>query len=493
METFDLKRILLSDSKTSELGVYNFTPIEVFTINRFLPFGTKLELEERIMNGNSVSNRPSSAVDWAKRLRRTTLKRKRRRKYLRKLVYEGKPNINPNVLMYMKCYLVLNTVFSYKNSDLFKNPTQTSSLLVIEKKMKGKAFTSFFDFKKAMRQCWLFYYINFEHNKEYIVNTAIMSKLTEECFDEVEKMSEADIEEKAKNKILLSAISKINPSVYSYYNTSMVSSRSNKGSSVSQSKSHVNIGQSNSNFNSTQLKQNFPKFITNRTNTPISPTMNMINKSSGMSIPTHIGMSNPPQGTAGYQNPLLVPMTNNEKTLLSERTRLLTSIQLKGILELFKEYLNVNNSDSKFFEFDLEKLGTPELRKLEKYVNECLKENYLKNQRRQIAQVPSKVQNPQNFNYIVDDGESIQMNKLNNELTNTPNKQNYYNISLDNNALSGFQNQSMFYNPNTNHNNNLNISNYSHLLNFNNASNINASLTKKDIDRMSESDSFYYH
>ena len=47
METFDLKRILLSDSKTSELGVYNFTPIEVFTINRFLPFGTKLELEER--------------------------------------------------------------------------------------------------------------------------------------------------------------------------------------------------------------------------------------------------------------------------------------------------------------------------------------------------------------------------------------------------------------------------------------------------------------
>ena len=43
METFDLKRILLSDSKTSELGVYNFTPIEVFTINRFLPFGTKVE------------------------------------------------------------------------------------------------------------------------------------------------------------------------------------------------------------------------------------------------------------------------------------------------------------------------------------------------------------------------------------------------------------------------------------------------------------------
>ena len=60
METFDLKRILLSDSKTSELGVYNFTPIEVFTINRFIPYGTKLELEDRIMNGNSVSNRPSS-------------------------------------------------------------------------------------------------------------------------------------------------------------------------------------------------------------------------------------------------------------------------------------------------------------------------------------------------------------------------------------------------------------------------------------------------
>ena len=483
METFDLRRILLSDSKTSELGVYNFTPVEVFTINRFLPFGTKLELEERIINGSSVSNRQNSTVDWAKRLRRTTLKRKRRRKYLRKLVYEGKPNLNPNVLMYMKCYLVLNTVFSYKNSDLFKNPTQTSSLLVIEKKMKNKAFTSFFDFKKAMRQCWLFYYINFEHNKEYIVNTAIMSKLTEECFDEVEKMSEADIEEKAKNKIILSAISKINPNVYSYYNTSMISSRSNKGSSVSQSKSLMNIGQSN--LNSTQLKQpNYPKFITNRTNTPISPTMNLLNKSSGMSIPTHIN-----QSASLYQNPLLVPMTNNEKTLLSERTHLLTPIQLKGILELFKEYLNINNSDSKFFEFDLEKLDTPELRKLEKYVNECLKENYLQNQRKQIAQPPSKVQNPPNYNYIADDGESIQMNQLNNELTSTPNKQNYFNTSLDNNAISGFQNQSLSYN----HNNNLNISNYSHLLNFNNTSNINTSLTKKDIDKMSESDSFDYH
>lgn len=479
MEPFDLHRTLLADSKTSELGVYNFTPIEVFTINRFLPFGTKLELEERIMNRSTASIKQSSTIDWAKRLRRTTLKRKRKRKYLRKLVYEGEPNLNPNILMYMKCYLVLNTVFSYKNSDLFKNPSHTSSLLVIEKKLKNKAFTSFFDFKKAMRQCWLFYYINFEHNKEYIVNTAIMSKLTEECFDEVEKMSEADIEDKAKNKIVLSSIAKINTNVYSYFNSSMISNRSNKGSSISHSKSNMNIAQASSTFNNNQIKQQstFPKFITNRTNTPISPTLNLMNKT----IP--LPRTNTPQSTM-YNNAPLIPMTNNEKTLLSEKTHLLTPIQLKGILDLFKNYFNVsNNNDSNFFEFDLEKLETPELRKLEKYVNECIKENYIQNQR-PLAQPPSKIQNPNNFNYIADDGESIQMNQLNNELTSTPNKQNYYNSTIENNN----QTQTISY-PNTNHNN---ITSYSHVMNYNIPSMIN-SLTKKDNDRISESDSFDYH
>ena len=66
MEGFDLVKILMADSKTSEVGVYNLTPIEVFVINQFLPYGTKLELEDRLLKSSSLSNRGSSNMDWAK-------------------------------------------------------------------------------------------------------------------------------------------------------------------------------------------------------------------------------------------------------------------------------------------------------------------------------------------------------------------------------------------------------------------------------------------
>ena len=83
MEKFDLLKVLMQDSKTSTPGVYNFTPIEVMAINKLLPFGTKLELEENVNKRSLLSKNDN--LGWARRLRRSTLRKKVKKKYLRKI------------------------------------------------------------------------------------------------------------------------------------------------------------------------------------------------------------------------------------------------------------------------------------------------------------------------------------------------------------------------------------------------------------------------
>ena len=44
----NLNDILQMDKKTNQIGVYNLTPVEAFLINKNLPFGTKLVLENEL-------------------------------------------------------------------------------------------------------------------------------------------------------------------------------------------------------------------------------------------------------------------------------------------------------------------------------------------------------------------------------------------------------------------------------------------------------------
>jgi hypothetical protein len=66
------------------------------------------------------------------------------------------------------------------------------------------------------------------------------------------------------------------------------------------------------------------------------------------------------------------PMTVAEKNQLGTNIRLLNPEQLKGIIKLLSDSLNVDQH-SKYFEFDIETLCNKKLRELEKYVRHCLK------------------------------------------------------------------------------------------------------------------------
>lgn len=446
MEKFDLLKVLMQDSKTSTPGVYNFTPIEVMAINKFLPFGTKLELEENLNKRNFLSNEDN--LGWARRLRRSTLRKKVKKKYLRKLVYRGEPNMNPNIMLYMKCYLVLNTLLNSKYADIFKtNANQKMpTLMTVEIKMKNKQYYSFFDFQKSLRQLWLHYYINFENNKEVIMRTALMSKLTEECFDEVEKMNEKDLVDKAKNKIPLNAIGKVNLSTLLYYQSTQSNDKNKPqvktNSTISNSKKLTSFTNNTNNFplaNQNFSSNTFPQYQHMKQN-PMFVTTNNTRTVNSMTQTPFINMT---------------PMTTEEKARLSELAHTLTAKQLKGIIGVLRDYVTDDNQNSSYYEFDIDKLSTPHLRKLEKYINECVKENKLQKQ---------------NYN---DDTESIKMNQLNRELTSMSNKPVISQSNLDNQNLSFNRNMNQLWNGS--------------MLNMTN-SNMN-----KEQELMSESDSFDYH
>ena len=446
MEKFDLLKVLMQDSKTSTQGVYNFTPIEVMAINKLLPFGTKLELEENVNKRSLLSKNDN--LGWARRLRRSTLRKKVKKKYLRKLVYRGEPNMNPNIMLYMKCYLVLNTLLKSRYSDIFATNANQKlpTLMTVEIKMKNKQYNSFFDFQKSLRQLWLHYYINFENNKEVIMRTALMSKLTEECFDEVEKMNEKDLIDKTKNKIPLNAIGKVNLSTLLYYQFTQ---------STDKNKPQVKTNSSISN------SKKLTSFTNNTNNFPLSNNQNY----SANTLPQYQHIKQNPmfvttnnaRTSSMTQQPFInmTPMTTEEKARLSELAHTLTDKQLKGIIGVLRDYVTDDNQNSSYYEFDIDKLSTSHLRKLEKYINECVKENKIQQQK------------------IYDDTESIKMNQLNRELTLMSNKPVISQSNLDNQNLSINRNVNQLWNGT--------------MLNMTN-SNMN-----KEQDIMSESDSFDYH
>ena len=67
------------------------------------------------------------------------------------------------------------------------------------------------------------------------------------------------------------------------------------------------------------------------------------------------------------------PMTVEEKNQLGNNIRSLNKDQLKGIIKILSE--NNPIPQSKYFEFDIDKLTTKKLRELEKYVKDCLASN----------------------------------------------------------------------------------------------------------------------
>lgn len=83
------------------------------------------------------------------------------------------------------------------------------------------------------------------------------------------------------------------------------------------------------------------------------------------------------------------PMTITEKNQLGTNIRMLKPDELKGIIKLLSDSLNVDQH-SKYFEFDIETLSNKKLRELEKYVKHCLKNKTLPSVKPAVANNPTQ-------------------------------------------------------------------------------------------------------
>jgi hypothetical protein len=109
------------------------------------------------------------------------------------------------------------------------------------------------------------------------------------------------------------------------------------------------------------------------------------------------------------------PMTVEEKNQLGNNIRSLNKEQLKGIIKILSE--NNPIPQSKYFEFDIDKLSTKKLRELEKYVKDCLASNNKNNKN-----VPSISTQIQSSNNKTQNQKENQNNKSNNKGINNQNQ-----------------------------------------------------------------------
>lgn len=107
------------------------------------------------------------------------------------------------------------------------------------------------------------------------------------------------------------------------------------------------------------------------------------------------------------------PMTVEEKNQLGNNIRSLNKEQLKGIIKILSE--NNPIPQSKYFEFDIDKLSTKKLRELEKYVKDCLASNNKNN--KNIPSISTQIQNNKTQNQ-----KENQNNKSNNKGINNQNQ-----------------------------------------------------------------------
>lgn len=109
------------------------------------------------------------------------------------------------------------------------------------------------------------------------------------------------------------------------------------------------------------------------------------------------------------------PMTVEEKNQLGNNIRSLNKEQLKGIIKILSE--NNPIPQSKYFEFDIDKLSTKKLRELEKYVKDCLASNNKNN--KNVPSISTQIQSSNNKTQNLKENQN---NKSNNKGINNQNQ-----------------------------------------------------------------------
>jgi hypothetical protein len=427
----NLNEIFQTDKKTNEIGVYNLTPVEAFLINKHLPFGTKFILENEYKRMYYIGKKRKCS--FKKKINRSSMssidiinKEKNNEKLIKnkipnlkyknfhlKLIYKGKSHINPVFMIKCKCLIFLSKISNEFELEPFLI-YNTPSIRDIESNVMKCKYESFYEFKLSIRNFWLHY---FKNEKKSIGQIKKLCNFSEVTFENIEKLKEDSVIKKY-NSLLIDEHN-------SLFQTKTISSNL-----TIESNSNVNI--------QAEKKKDLI------THSKIKETN---------SLTTHESL------------------LNDEKNILCEKIKSLTSNQLQGIIPLLSDYFtDINNITDPYVEFDIELLNQNQIEKLEQYVNECINlNNKMKIPiQNNILQVENNEKGKKNKKFLLETPINSNLNTINsineNESVNInlnikEGKNNLTSEKNINNLEKSSINQNSIINENNNNNNNNNDNN----------------------------------
>ena len=353
-----------------KLGEFYLTPLESFIINKSMPHGFKLELEENLLKLMESESKDRKKNKKGKNLLKSQSAIynhdiKQNHKMEKKEQPHAKKRINqdfnldniPNDIsrekykIAKKCKIGMERI---KDSPLAKhfyefNDTDTPSLSKVEKKLNNYEYNSFYDFEMDIRKIWsYFFYLGEKGDQQIYENTSKMSEKWENICSELENLN-VDMHEPVSNS---------------------TTRRAEKNKKELSDHKENNKDKINKSF--TNKKDNI--------------------KNGNKDINININNKQEIVGT----------MSGEDKNRLGKLIRnSLNREQLKGIAKIL-----MGKDDVKILEFDMDQLSYEQLKKLENYVYDCVTQNNMK-----------KLNNNNN-------GSNIKNNKNNDINNNMNNNQN---------------------------------------------------------------------
>ena len=327
-----------------KLGEFYLTPLESFIINKSMPHGFKLELEEnllKLMESDSKDRKKNkkgkNLIKAQSAIYNNNIENKINHKNEKRDRPQPKKRINqefnldniPNDInrekykIAKKCKIGMERI---KDSPLAKNFYQfndadTPSLSKVEKKINNYEYNSFYDFEMDIRKIWShFFYLGEKGDKQIYENTSKMSEKWENICSELENLN-VDMNESISNSVARRA-------------------EKNRKELLE----HKENGKDKINKSFTNKKDNA--------------------KNGNKDI--NININN--------KQDVIRTMSGEDKNRLGKLIRTsLDKDQLKGIAKIL-----MGSDDVKVLEFDMDQLPFEQLKKLEKYVFDCVSQNNMK-------------------------------------------------------------------------------------------------------------------
>ena len=400
-----LQRLSLK-SKTNENGIYKLVPIESIIINKYLPYGVKLELEERYEQKRSIFDKKElkegifkdinekiyvfpDKIKWAQKLKFILLSKKRSRTKtinfsligLKKLKYKGKPISNINAILekqfkYVFYSLIVSQNFALYYSLIKGKEDSDINLLKIKNKIKLNKYSNLKEFKKDFRNLWCKYYTINDSDKELLCQTAIFCRITENLLEEISQMNYDDCCERIKD---LKNQIKINPNLKAILKEfkdddfSIVNIDDNK--EISQHCNNMNIISFDKNESNNDIK-NYPSKILSSFNLD-NIFKNTIKQNIENSSFSNYILKDIPNTENGNEDENVEEERDkdnddyDEKVFLCNCIKNLNQEQLMGMISILD--LSQMQNDS-VIELDINKLSPTQYKKLKEYIFTYLKQ-----------------------------------------------------------------------------------------------------------------------